>query len=134
MPGKTGSTKGKGRRSGNGTKSKPVSGQKKAGTVFPVGRLNRMVKQGRYSARVGGSTGAFMAAVLEYVCAEVLELAGDICEQQKKKTIQPRHINLGLRQDDELSKMAAGITITSSSVQYNVNDFLLPKKGKKGAE
>ena len=120
MPGKTSvasKQKGKERRSGKGTKSKaPVSGSKKAGTLFPVGRCNRMLKQGRYSNRIGGSAGVFMAAVLEYITAEILELSGDLCEQDKKKTIQPRHLNLGFRSDDELAKLIADTTITSSSV------------------
>ena len=136
MPAKTGTkgtNKGKVRRSGNGSKSKNVSANKKAGTIFPVGRLNTMIRRGRYSARVGASAGAFMAAVLEYVTAEVLELSGDLCHQAKNKIIQPRHLNLGLRQDDELSKLLAEATITSSSVQHHVHDFLLPHKGKKAA-
>jgi histone H2A len=74
-----------------------------------------------------------MAAVLEYVCAEVLELSGDLCLQHKNKIIQPRHINLGLRSDDELSKLISTTTISASSVAHHVNSFLLPNKGKKAA-
>lgn len=101
----------KGSRRKSATKGKSVSGSTKAGTLFPVGRLNRLMKRGRYSDRMSASAGAFMAGVLEYLTAEMLELAGNICEQQKKKTIAPKHLNLGVRSDDELAKLMAEVTI-----------------------
>jgi histone H2A len=81
---------------------KTVSNSTRAGTLFPVGRLNRYIKQGRYAPRHGASSGAFMAAVLEYLTAEVLDMAGTVCTDGKKKTIQPKHINLAFRSDAEL--------------------------------
>ena len=54
-----------------------TTGSARAGVIFPVGRLNRLLRQGRYAPRVGGSAGAFMAGALEYIAAEVLELAGE---------------------------------------------------------
>ena len=50
-----------------------------------MGRLQRYIKQGLYARRVGGSAGVYMAAVLEYVVAEILEGASDIAEEMKKK-------------------------------------------------
>lgn len=49
----------------------------------------------------------FLAGVLEYLCNEVLELAGNAAEENKKKTIQPRHIAQAIRNDEELNKMMA---------------------------
>lgn len=125
-------TKGKPRKSGSGNRNKPVSNSVRAGTLFPVGRLNRMIKKGRYSDRVGSSAGAFMAAVLEYITAEVLELAGNICEEHKKKTIAPKHINLGLKSDDELNKLMVDTTIFQGGMLLNIHEALRPQKGKKG--
>ena len=71
-----------------------------------------------------------MAAVLEYLSAEILELAGDVCEQHKKKTIAPKHINLGIRQDDELGKILAYTTIAQGGKIYHVEEKL--QKAKKG--
>lgn len=131
MPGKS-NTKGKARRSGNGTKKAPVSHSVKAQTLYPVGRLNRYLKTGRYSERIGASAGAFMAAVLEYVTGEILELAGDLCHEKKMKTIQPRHINLGIRSDEELNKLIGNCVITEGGQHFNIHAALLPpKKGKK---
>ena len=105
--------KGKMRKSGNGSKrAQAISGNKRAGTIFPVGRLNRMIKQGRYSDRVGTSAGAYMAAVLEYITAELMELAGNLCEEAGKKFITPKHLNLGIRHDDELAKLMTFTTIS----------------------
>ena len=125
MPAKNGS------RRKSATKSKIVSGSARAGTLFPVGRLNRLLKAGRYSDRMSSSAGAFMAGVLEYLTAEIIELAGNICEQHKKKTIAPKHMNLGVRSDDELSKLMVEVTIAQGGQMPNIPEFFLKKKGGK---
>ena len=95
-----------------GKKNSPVSNSTRAGTMFPVGRCNRYLKQGRYAERHGASAGAFMAAVLEYLTAEALELAGAECTNGKMKTIQPKHVNLAFRSDAELGQLMASATCT----------------------
>ena len=64
--------KGAGGRKGGGPKKKPVSRSVKAGLQFPVGRIGRYLKKGRYSQRVGTGAPVYLAAVLEYLAAEVL--------------------------------------------------------------
>ena len=63
--------KGAGGRKGGGPKKKPVSRSVKAGLQFPVGRIGRYLKNGRYARRVGTGAPVYMAAVLEYLAAEV---------------------------------------------------------------
>lgn len=63
--------KGAGGRKGGGPKKKPVSRSVKAGLQFPVGRIGRYLKKGRYSQRVGTGAPVYLAAVLEYLAAEV---------------------------------------------------------------
>lgn len=63
--------KGAGGRKGGGPKKKPVSRSVKAGLQFPVGRIGRYLKKGRYSERVGTGAPVYLAAVLEYLAAEV---------------------------------------------------------------
>jgi len=60
---------------------------------------------GRYSDRYSKSAGVFMAGVLEYLTAEVLDLAQVECGAMKNKTIQPKHINLAFRRDQELGML-----------------------------
>ena len=56
------------------------------------------------------------AAVLEYLCAEVLELAGNAARDNKRKRIIPRHIQLAIRNDEELNKLMAGVTIAQGAL------------------
>ncbi|KAF3537319.1 hypothetical protein F2Q69_00018286, partial [Brassica cretica] len=97
-----------GGRRGGGPKKKPVSRSVKAGLQFPVGRNGRYLKKGRYSKRVGTGAPVYLAAVLEYLAAEVLELAGNAAKDNKKNRIIPRHVLLAVRNDDELGKLLKG--------------------------
>jgi histone H2A len=121
--------KGKGGR-GKAGGSRPVSRSSKAGLQFPVGRIARFLKQGRFSERVGAGAPVYLAAVLEYLAAEVLELAGNAAKDNKKTRIVPRHIQLAIRNDEELNKLMANTTIASGGVLPNINAFLLPRKVK----
>jgi histone H3/H4 len=84
--------------------------------------------------RIGAGAPVYLAAVLEYLAAEVLELAGNAARDNKKTRIVPRHIQLAVRNDEELSKLLAGVTIAEGGVLPNIHAVLLPKKsGKKGS-
>lgn len=54
-----------------GFRNKPVSKSIRAGLQFPVGRIARFLKKGRYAERIGMSAPIYIAAVLEYLAAEV---------------------------------------------------------------
>ena len=125
------SGKGKGGRGKKGGKS--TSRSAKAGLQFPVGRVARYLKLGRYAARVGGGAPVYLAAVMEYLCAEILELAGNAARDNKKSRITPRHLQLAVRNDEELNKLLGGVTIASGGVLPNIHAVLLPKKSKKSA-
>ena len=100
----------------------------KAGLQFPVGRVARYMKKAKVSARVGAGASVYMAAVLEYLTAEVLELAGNAARDNKKSRIVPRHIQLAVRNDEELNKLLGHVTIASGGVLPNIHASLLPKK------
>lgn len=110
------------------TKSKSVSKSSKAGLQFPVSRIARYLKIGRYAKRVGSGAPVYLAAVLEYLAAEVLELAGNASRDNKKTRIIPRHILLAIRNDEELSRLLNGVTIANGGVLPNIHAVLLPKK------
>ena len=115
-----------------GKKDSGKSRSSKAGLQFPVGRIHRQLRNGRYAARVGAGAPVYMAAVLEYLVAEILELAGNASRDNKKVRIVPRHVQLAIRNDDELNKLLHDVTIASGGVIPNIHSALLPKKGKKG--
>ncbi|KAJ9548248.1 hypothetical protein OSB04_020870 [Centaurea solstitialis] len=120
--------KGAGGRKGGGPRKKAVTRSIRAGLQFPVGRIGRYLKNGRYAKRVGTGAPVYLAAVLEYLAAEVLELAGNAARDNKKNRIIPRHVLLAIRNDDELGKLLAGVTIAHGGVLPNINPILLPKK------
>ncbi|NP_001296309.1 histone H2A.1 [Solanum lycopersicum] len=129
----TKTTKGAGGRKG-GPRKKSVTKSIKAGLQFPVGRIGRYLKKGRYAQRVGSGAPIYLAAVLEYLAAEVLELAGNAARDNKKSRIIPRHVLLAVRNDEELGKLLAGVTIASGGVLPNINPVLLPKKSAVAEE
>ena len=127
------SGKGKRGKGGKGKGGKSVSRSSRAGLQFPVGRIARYLRKGNYAKRVGGAAPVYLAAVLEYIVAEVLELAGNAAKDNKRSRITPRHIQLAVRNDDELNQFFGNAVIASGGVLPNIHPVLLPaKKTKKG--
>jgi len=127
----TGRGKGKGKVSGGGQ----ITKSKRAGLQFPVGRVARYMREGGYAQRIGGGAPVYLAAVLEYLCAELLELAGNAAKDNKKQRIVPRHILLAIKNDDELSILCQNVTISQGGVMPHIHETLLPaKKKKEGGE
>jgi histone H2A len=110
-----------------------TSRSSRAGLQFPVGRIHRQLRDGRYAARIGAGAPVYLAAVLEYLAAEILELAGNASRDNKRIRIIPRHIQLAIRNDEELNKLLQDVTIASGGVIPNIHTVLLPAKTKKHA-
>ncbi len=70
-------------------KAKAKSRSSRAGLQFPVGRIHRMLRKGNYAERVGAGAPVYLAAVMEYLAAEVLELAGNAARDNKKTRLVP---------------------------------------------
>lgn len=123
---------GKGKSGKKGAKAgKQQTRSSRAGLQFPVGRISRFLRKGRYANRVGGGAPVYLAAVMEYLAAEILELAGNAARDNKRTRITPRHVQLAIRNDEELNKLLDGVTIASGGVLPNIHAILLPKQ-KKG--
>ena len=124
---------GKGGRGGKGkaSASRPVSRSAKAGLQFPVGRVARHLRNSRAAARVGAGAPVYMAAVLEYLTAEVLELAGNAAKDNKRSRIVPRHLQLAIRNDEELNRLMGSCTIASGGVLPMIHNALIKKTEKK---
>lgn len=104
----------------------------KAGLTFPVGRLHRQLKEGQYARRVGIGAPVYLAAVLEYLTAEILELAGNASRDEQRVRIVPRHIMIAIRNDEELHKLLDNVIVSNAGVVPSIHPFI--NKDKKGKE
>jgi histone H2A len=91
MAGRKSATKskgGKGRKAGDTS----ITQHERAGLIFPVGKFGTKLRNGQYTKRTGKSSAIMMAGVIEYLCAEIMEMAGNCCEQDGRKRITPKHL------------------------------------------
>uniref|UniRef100_A0ABM5EQS7 Histone H2A n=1 Tax=Pogona vitticeps TaxID=103695 RepID=A0ABM5EQS7_9SAUR len=122
---------GRGKVGGGGggkARAKAKSRSSRAGLQFPVGRVHRLLRRGHYAERVGAGAPVYLAAVLEYLTAEILELAGNAARDNRKTRIVPRHVQLAVRNDEELSRLLGRVTIAQGGVLPNIPAALLPRK------
>uniref|UniRef100_A0A183TPJ6 Histone H2A n=2 Tax=Schistocephalus solidus TaxID=70667 RepID=A0A183TPJ6_SCHSO len=123
--------------SGRGKARKPAGGKKhtkssRAGLVMPVGRVHRYLKLGRYARRTSTAASVYLSAVIEYLVAEVNELSGNAAKANKRKTITPRHIMLGVRNDAELNELLKHVHISHGGVLPCIHPSLLKRKSASG--
>ncbi|KEG12301.1 putative histone H2A [Trypanosoma grayi] len=119
------------------SKKKGSSRSAKAGLIFPVGRVGSMMRRGQYARRIGASGAVYMAAVLEYLTAELLELSVKAASQQAKKPkrLTPRTVTLAVRHDDDLGALLQNVTLSRGGVMPSLNKALAKKqKGSKKAK
>lgn len=113
---------------GGKRKQKSVSRSAKAGVLFPVGRMHRYLRRGTFKYRIGAGAPVYMAAVIEYLTAEVLELAGNAARDNKRGRVTPRHILLAVANDEELHLLLKNVTIASGGVLPRIHPELLARK------
>lgn len=122
---------------------------KKAGIVFPCNVFSRNLKVRNYSQNFDKSKWkpylkvrfeysfllvleavVYLSATLEYLTAEILELAGDASHEDRRVRITPRNIQNAVKKDAELSELLQDVTFASGGVLPNIHPALLPKKNK----
>ncbi|EJD04855.1 histone-fold-containing protein [Fomitiporia mediterranea MF3/22] len=115
------------------TKTQAQTRSAKAGLQFPVGRIHRYLKQRtQHNVRIGAKAAVYTSAILEYLTAEVLELAGNASKDMRVKRITPRHLQLAIRGDEELDTLVKA-TIAGGGVLPFIHKALTIS-GKKKVE
>lgn len=100
----------------------------KAGLTMPPSRINRAMKSRSGLKRVGGTAPIYMAAVLEYITAEVLEVASNSTAGSKRKRVTPEDVSIALRSDPDLQKVCSGVALYTGDKLEEIAKSLAPSE------
>ena len=114
-------------RSGNSKKR--IKRSELAGLQFPISRVENIIKN-KYKGRISETCSVYLTAVIEYISAEILELAGNSALDNKRSMINSRDLMLAIKNDEELTKLTNTIDfeVMGGGVIKNVNSLLLKSK------
>lgn len=112
--------------------NRSISRSMRAGVTFPVNRIRRMMLEQRDGGKVSFTAAVFMTAILEYLTAEIMDLSGEETKNSKKTRIQPRHILMGIRNDEEMNKFLHSTTFSEAGVYHN-KDYNIDMSGPSQA-
>lgn len=110
-------------------KGKGSSKTDKAEIIFAVPRAAHMLRI--YADKVSATAPIYLAAVLEYLATEILELAGNAAMDNKKVRINARHLMFAIENDEELVKLEHSINfrLINAGVIPNINNRLITENG-----
>lgn len=118
----------------DGKRSAPVRRETQAGLTFAVALCEKFIRSfGTSDLNVSKSASVALAAVLEYITAEILELAGNAARDSKKVIINIRHVYLAVYNDEELTSLAnaMGVEFLGGGVLPGIRPEFLPSKEKR---
>ena len=114
-------------------KKKPITLSSRAELKLPVGRIRRKIIDEKYASRVSLSAALAVAAVTEYLMQEIIENSSYQCVQKGVKRILPRHIMLGIQNDDDLKTAFVEMVFSGAGAMVNRRAQLFAKKSSKAA-
>ena len=109
----------------SGVKGSPKTKASRAGLQFPPSRIENILRTLLPHVRLAESAPVAVAGVLEYLAAEILELAGNAARDSRRTRLTMHHIFYAISLDEELAKMFRNTTFGTSVVR-NVHRLLLP--------
>lgn len=84
----------------------------KAGLILSVSKTANSIRNNLKKENLSLNASIYTTAVLEYILAEILELSGNECRTDKKKTIKPNHIKKAVESDFELEVLMSALNIS----------------------
>uniref|UniRef100_A0A1I8MU77 Histone H2A n=1 Tax=Musca domestica TaxID=7370 RepID=A0A1I8MU77_MUSDO len=92
------------------------SSSRRAGLVFPVKRIRKLLCSGDFAERITMGSASYLTAVMEYLTAEILVLAGNFAMDHHKKLIVSRHLQMAIMTDPELRTLFMGVTFAQEGL------------------
>ena len=93
---------------------------------FPVGRTRTQLRKRQCVSRINAGAAIYLAATLEHLTIDVLQLAGEVARDTSRIRIVPRHLRLAIHSDNEFSKLFNGVIIEACGVPPHISSMLLP--------
>lgn len=118
-------------RETNDDEKERITRSERAGITLPVSRFNRHLRRTHYVKRIGNTASVYLTSVIEYILAEILELAGNVTLDEKRKRLNARDIMLAVKQDEELDAFLGRKMIIASAGVVPQNAKLGKIKSKK---
>lgn len=107
------------------------SRSKRAGLLFPVMRVSRLLRKGRYCERIGSTAAVYLTAVMEYLTSEMLDMCSECTKANKCKRITPRYVQLAMKGDMDFSVLFKFTDIAEGGViPYIAPELRRPKADK----
>ena len=103
--------------------------EKRAGMNFSVSRVDHLTRVHCPELKISEKAMVYLTAVLEYMCAEIMELSGNVARGFKKQRVTPHHISYAIQQDEEISALFDTVTL-NGSVLPNIPFRILHHKKK----
>ncbi|XP_045144891.1 histone H2A-Bbd type 1-like [Echinops telfairi] len=82
-----------------------LSRSHRAELQFPVSRVERLLREGSYAQRLSSATPVFFAGVLEYLIANILEMASNEAHVNHRIRITPEHVESAMDNNPQLTRL-----------------------------
>lgn len=89
--------------------------------IIPVTRIHQNLMKGYYAKHIQAGSAVYLAGVLEYLVAEISDIAVTEAMNAKRQRITPRHIMLAIRKDSDVDELLKDVTISEAGVLPTVN-------------
>lgn len=109
-------------------KKRGVRQSARAGLQLPVGRVRAKLRADGLARKISEKSAVYLTAVMEYMAAELFEIAGNEAKSAGAKRVNPQHLNLAIRNDEELSSFFGRSTFQNGGVVPRHRPEIVPRR------